>query len=165
MRVLILDDERVIVDALCMVLNQSGYSAKGVYSHDRAIAIAHAFEPDVLLTGFNNCCDENGCETGAEVLTFLPQCRVMIFSGSAAAAPVVEEFSQRGYPFDVFAKPVHPQDLLDRLKKYQEADRDAGIADDLSPAPEIPPEPRPVLPQVDRTWWDRLRSWLSRSES
>jgi DNA-binding NtrC family response regulator len=156
MRVLILDDEKAIVDTLCMILNQRGYEARGVYTHDAAIATARTFEPDVFLTGFNNCCDQNGCETGAEVLAFLPECRVIVFSGTAAAAPVLEEFWMRGYKFDAFAKPLHPQDLINRLKEYEGVDRGSRPE---STTPEIE---QPGIRREDRSWWARL--WERRAD-
>ena len=63
--------------------------------------------------------EANGCETAAELLTFLPQCRVAIFSGSRAAVPVIEEYRLCGYDFDVLAKPLHPQDLLNWLRSHK----------------------------------------------
>jgi DNA-binding NtrC family response regulator len=118
-RVLILDDEPVIVDTLCMILNQCGFEALGVYGHNSALAASRQFQPHAFLTGFTNDCEVNGCETAAELLTLLPQCRVAIFSGSRAAGPVIEEYRRRGYDFDVLAKPLHPQDLLTWLRSYE----------------------------------------------
>ena len=153
MRVLILDDDKSTVDTLCTILNQNGYEARGVRTHDEAMAAARMFEPDVLLTGFENGCAQNGCETGAELVGFLPECRVIVFSGSAAGAPVIEEFWAQGYKFDVFAKPLHPEDLINRLREYEGADRWAK------------PELVPCTPDVrgeDRSWWDRLQDWAGR---
>jgi DNA-binding NtrC family response regulator len=110
-RVLILDDERVIADTLCIVLKHHGYRAYGAYNHHSAVTIAREFRPHVF-TGFNNLDDKNGCETALEVLSFLPRCRVMICSGSPAAADALNDYRRRGYNFETLAKPVHPQDLL-----------------------------------------------------
>jgi DNA-binding NtrC family response regulator len=130
MRVLILEDEPAILDTICMLLKERGYAVKGVKSHDRAIACAREFEPDVLLTGFHNACEENGCETAAEVLKFLPRCRVVLFSGSAAAAPVLEDFWQRGYRFDILPKPVHPDELRKRFAEYEASARASSVEED-----------------------------------
>ena len=115
-RLLILDDERVITDTLCIILKQHGYRTRGAYTHGQALAVAQVFQPDVFLTGFYNACDENGCETAAALLAFLPRCRVIVLSGSASAADTLKEYGERGYAFEVLAKPVHPQDLLERLR-------------------------------------------------
>lgn len=117
-RLLVLDDERIIADTMCMIANHYGYEAKAAYNHSSAIAIAHEFHPDFFLTGFNNCSDENGCETAAIVLSFLPHCRIAIFSGSKNAVPVLQDFLDRGYDFDVLAKPVHPLDFVEWMKSH-----------------------------------------------
>ena len=117
-RLLILDDEPLIVDALCMVVKQYGYESRGAYTHSSAVSIAREFRPNVFLTGFNNLCDKNGCETALEILAFLPQCRVIISSGAAATGDALNAYRQRGYDFEVLAKPVHPQDLLAKLRSH-----------------------------------------------
>jgi len=119
LRVLILDDERIIVDTLCVVLKQGGYDARGTYTHDSAVSLAREFQPDAFLTGFLNHCKQNGCETAAEVLTFLPKCRIFIFSGTSAAGPVIEDYRRRGYNFEIFAKPLHPEILLAGLRSLE----------------------------------------------
>jgi len=117
-RVLILDDSEVLVDTLSMILNECGYEARGVYDHDAAMAIAREFKPDFFLTGFCNSCDENGCQSIAEIQTFLPRCRNVLFTGSAAAVPVIGEYLRRGYEFQAFAKPLHPQDFLNWMRSH-----------------------------------------------
>jgi DNA-binding NtrC family response regulator len=116
-RVLVLDDERVIADVLSIVLSQSGYDARPAYNHSTAVAIAREFRPHLLITGFNNACEKNGCETAIEVLGLLPDCNVLISSGQAATAIALEDYRRRGYDFDVLAKPVHPDDLLEKVRK------------------------------------------------
>jgi DNA-binding NtrC family response regulator len=119
-RVLILDDERVIADVLSIILSQSGYEARSAYNHSMAVEIAREFRPKLLITGFNNACEKNGCETALELLGFLPDCRILIFSGQAATAIALEDYCRRGYEFEVLAKPVHPNYLLERVRKVFE---------------------------------------------
>jgi DNA-binding NtrC family response regulator len=133
-----------------MVLNQSGYEARAVYKHAAAISAAREFEPDVFLTGFVNDCEVNGCQTAAEALTFLPECRVIIFSGTSSAGPVIEDFRRRGYDFAVLAKPLHPHDLLEQLRSYGP-----------------PPVPKPIepLPILVPRKAHKFRSLLKRRSS
>jgi len=113
-RVLILDDETIIVDSLVFILNQHSFVARGVYTHDSAIAAAREFHPDIFITGFNNCCEKNGGETAVEVQSFLPHCRVLIFSGQRVSDEVREQLARHG--LEVLAKPVHPRDLIPKLQ-------------------------------------------------
>ena len=39
------------------------------------------------------------------------------FSGQAATADHLEKARAEGYNFEILAKPVHPQDLLNKLRK------------------------------------------------
>ena len=48
-KVLVADDERVIADTLVMILNQSGFDARAAYSGEKAVELASAFEPEMLI--------------------------------------------------------------------------------------------------------------------
>lgn len=113
-RLLILDDEQVIVDTLCAIVKQFGFESHGAYTHDSAIAIAREFRPNVFLAGFNNLCDKNGCQTAIEILAFSPECRVIIFSGYDRRE-ALNDYRRRGYEFELVPKPFDPKDLLRKL--------------------------------------------------
>jgi len=49
-KVLVADDERVIADTLSMILNQSGFEARAVYSGEKALELAASFVPDMLIS-------------------------------------------------------------------------------------------------------------------
>jgi DNA-binding NtrC family response regulator len=118
-RVLLLDDDRITVDTLAAMLNQNGYESRTVYDHQAVVVTGRDFRPDVFITGVENCCEKNGFETAIDILSFLPACHVSIFSGQAAAADTLIEYRRIGYEFEVFAKPIHPQDLLHKLSGLQ----------------------------------------------
>jgi len=46
----------------------------------------------------------------------LPKCKVLLFSGQAATADLLERARAQGHEFDILAKPVHPTDLLAKLR-------------------------------------------------
>ena len=83
-KVLVVDDERVIADTLAMILNQSGFQAKAVYSGEAALETASSYKPDMLIADV--------------IMADLKKARA------------------QGYEFEILAKPVHPQDLLTRLR-------------------------------------------------
>jgi DNA-binding NtrC family response regulator len=45
-----------------------------------------------------------------------PECKVLLFSGQAATANLLEKAREEGYDFDLLLKPVHPADLLAKLR-------------------------------------------------
>jgi CheY-like chemotaxis protein len=114
-RVLVADDERVIADTLAMILNQSGFRARAAYSGEKAVELASEFEPemlisDVIMAGLN------GIDAAIRIRELLPSIKILLFSGQAATADLLEKARARGYEFEILAKPVHPQDLLAKLR-------------------------------------------------
>ncbi len=114
-KVLVADDERVIADTLAMILNQSGFDARAVYSGEKAVEMASTFAPDMLITDVIMA-DLNGIDTAIMIRALLPKVKILLFSGQAATADLLEKARAKGYEFEILAKPVHPQDLLSRLQ-------------------------------------------------
>src|SRR6202050_5454623 len=115
-KILVADDERVIADTLAMILNQSGFDARAVYSRETALATAATFEPDMLISDVIMA-DLNGIDAAIRIRSVLPKIKILLFSGQAATADLLEKARAEGYEFEILAKPVHPQDLLSRLKE------------------------------------------------
>jgi CheY-like chemotaxis protein len=114
-KVLVADDERVIADTLSMILNQSGFEARAVYSGELAVEQAVSFAPqmiicDVIMAGLN------GIDAAIRIRSLLPNSKILLFSGQAATADLLEKARAQGYEFEILAKPVHPQDLIARLR-------------------------------------------------
>jgi DNA-binding response OmpR family regulator len=114
-KILVADDERVIADSLAMILNLSGFEARAVYSGESAIELAAEFQPemlisDVIMTGMS------GIDAAIQIRGILPRVKILLFSGQAATADLLEKARAQGYEFDILSKPVHPQDLLARLR-------------------------------------------------
>ena len=114
-RVLVADDEQVIANTLVIILNQAGFEARAVYSGEKAIESLEEFKPDmlisdVIMTGMT------GIEAAIEVRNRLPKCKILLFSGQAATADLLERARAQGHEFEILAKPVHPTDLLAKLR-------------------------------------------------
>jgi CheY-like chemotaxis protein len=114
-KVLVADDERVIADTLAMILNQSGFEARAVYSGEKALELATTFAPDMLISDVIMA-DLNGIDAAIRIREVLPGIKILLFSGQAATADLLEKARTHGYEFEILAKPVHPQDLLTRLR-------------------------------------------------
>ncbi len=114
-RVLIADDERVIADTLAMILNQGGFEARAVYSCVKALELAPAFRPDLLISDVIMA-ELNGIEAAVKMKAILPDIRVFLLSGQTATAELIEKQNAAGYGFEVLTKPLHPQDLISRLR-------------------------------------------------
>ncbi|SDF29208.1 response regulator [Terriglobus roseus] len=114
-KVLVADDEQVIANTLAIILNQAGFEAKAVYSGESAVETIDEFQPnmlisDVIMTGMT------GIEAAIKIREKLPTCKILLFSGQAATADLLEKARAQGHEFEILAKPVHPTDLLAKLR-------------------------------------------------
>lgn len=115
-RVLVADDERVIADTLGLILNQNGFETATVYSGPKAVELARAFHPDVFL-GDVVMPGMSGIEAAIQICSLIPECRVLLLSGQAATADLLRDARVRGHHFEVLLKPIHPTQLLARLRE------------------------------------------------
>ena len=114
-KVLVADDERVIADTLAIILNQSGFDATAVYTGEKAVETARTLRPDMLISDVIMT-DLNGIDAAIRIREMLPACKILLFSGQAATADLLDRARGQGHAFEILAKPVHPQDLLARLR-------------------------------------------------
>jgi CheY-like chemotaxis protein len=114
-KVLVADDEKVIADTLAIILNQNGFDASAVYTGTAAVERARTLRPDLIISDVIMP-DMNGIDAAIKIRGFHPACKILLFSGQAATADLLETARQQGHEFEILAKPVHPQDLLAKLK-------------------------------------------------
>jgi CheY-like chemotaxis protein len=114
-KVLVVDDEQVIADTLAKILDLNGYDASAVYTGSAAVETARSLKPDLIISDVIMP-DMNGIEAAIEISEFLPSCKILLFSGQAATADLLENARAQGHDFEILAKPVHPSDLLAKLK-------------------------------------------------
>jgi CheY-like chemotaxis protein len=115
-RVLVVDDEQTIANTLSWVLDREGYETRKAYSGEEAVAVARAFAPDLLI------CDVimpgiSGLDAAIQIRDQHPLCKVLLVSGHISLAELSHQAADRGYDFAYLAKPVHPQLLLEELRR------------------------------------------------
>ena len=115
-KVLVVDDERVIADTLAIILNKAGFDASAVYTGTGAVERARSDRPDLIISDVIMP-DMNGIEAAINIRAFLPACKILLFSGQAATADLLESARAKGHDFEILPKPVHPQDLLAKLRQ------------------------------------------------
>lgn len=109
--ILVVDDEQRIADTLALILQSNGYQTAVAYEGDSALALSSKVRPDLLLTDVIMP-GMNGIELSLAVSKRLPQCKVLLFSGQAATAELLDRAQKQGCDFPLLSKPVHPEDLL-----------------------------------------------------
>lgn len=63
----------------------------------------------------------SGIEAAIEIRRRLPACSILLYSGQAATAQMMDDAKSRGHEFELLAKPVHPVQLLERVKSLIDA--------------------------------------------
>jgi CheY-like chemotaxis protein len=116
LKVLVVDDEKLIADTLTEILKRSGFNAMGAYSGEQALQIAHRFSPDYLLADVLMPF-MNGVELAIAIRKISDATRILLFSGHANSADLLNDARLRGHQFDVVAKPIHPEKLIQLLRE------------------------------------------------
>lgn len=116
LRLLIADDEASIANTLKLVLAQEGFRVIAVFGGQAAVQVAPEWRPDLFLSDVMMP-DLNGIEAAIQITQQLPECKVLLLSGHGAVRDLVSEARRRGYDFPVLSKPIHPTELIERIKE------------------------------------------------
>jgi CheY-like chemotaxis protein len=119
MLVYVVDDEEVIATTLAMILNGSGFEAVAFTQPLEALRAAEARCPAFLITDVAMPV-LNGIDLAIQFKAIYPQCRVLLFSGALSTSARIEGAREKGFEFSILAKPVHPNELLSKLKQLGE---------------------------------------------
>ena len=115
--VLVVDDERVIADTLSVILSRSGFSVQTAYNAEGALELARMVPPQLLLSDVMMGPGMDGTELAMTMVKLVPGCKVLLFSGHAATRDLLERARELGHDFTLLTKPLHPADLLARIKE------------------------------------------------
>ena len=117
-KVLVVDDQKLIADTITDILTDAGFHAIAAYDGGSALKAAERFEPDYLL------CDVlmprmNGVQVAIAIRIAHPAAKILLFSGQSGTAEILQEGRDKGYEFELLAKPIHPLKLIERLKEQK----------------------------------------------
>jgi CheY-like chemotaxis protein len=111
----VVDDEQIIASTLAIILNQAGFVAHAFFSGQDAVDSLDKLQPDLLITDVVMP-GMTGIEAAIITRTKLPNCKILLFSGQAATMDMMETAHEQGHYFEILAKPVHPTDLLEKIR-------------------------------------------------
>jgi DNA-binding response OmpR family regulator len=117
-RVLVADDERAVADTLVRILSLKGFDARAAYTGEGAFKIAQDFAPEILISDVL-LGEQNGIDLAIRIRSFLPQIRIILFTGQDETSEPIEKARAEGAEIELLIKPVHPQELLDVLRGRQ----------------------------------------------
>lgn len=114
--ILVVDDQQLIADTTRDVLNRLGFKAVSAYNGQSALKIAAKLKPDYLLTDVLMP-GMNGVDLAIALQKEMPKTKIVLFSGQAGITDIVSKAKADGHIFDLLAKPIHPEKLLEHLKR------------------------------------------------
>ena len=112
-RILIVDDEVAIADTLALIFRTQHYEVRAAYSAECAIEIIAEWRPDLAIIDVM-LPEMNGIDLAIVIKANYRGCHVLLFSGHSNTAMLLEEAVRKGHQFEVLAKPVHPELMLER---------------------------------------------------
>lgn len=115
-RILVVDDEALIANTIVQILNRSGFIAEAAYGGQEAIEAARRISPEIILSDVLMP-HLDGVEAAIAIQKFLPETRIVLFSGQAATVEILARARARGYHFELLAKPLHPTQLIKHLQE------------------------------------------------
>jgi CheY-like chemotaxis protein len=114
--VLVVDDERVIAETLATILSKNGFAPLTAYNAETALELVAIIPPDLLLTDVAMP-GMNGIDLAIAIADSIPDCKILLFSGQAATVDLLEQARHEGRHFNLLTKPVHPTDILKRIRE------------------------------------------------
>jgi len=115
LRVLVVDDERLIAQTVAAILNDNGFDAVEAFNGEAGLEAARQHQPDIVLSDVLMP-KMTGVELGIRIRQEFPAARVFLFSGQAATSELMRKAEAEGYMFELFPKPIHPEELIARLR-------------------------------------------------
>ena len=113
-KILIVEDEKVVADTLGQILAANGYEIRVVYSAEDAVSLVAGWRPDVAILDVM-LPKMNGIELALVLKHNLPECHSLLFSGQPSVEVLMQKANSEGHQFEILAKPVHPTVMLDAI--------------------------------------------------
>lgn len=113
--VLVVDDEKRIADTLALILRAQHYIVDTAYDGLQAYDSCQKVRPRLVITDVVMP-NMNGVQLAMKLRVESPQCSILLFSGQAASADMLRDANEKGFEFALLAKPVHPSELLQKVR-------------------------------------------------
>ena len=111
-RVLVVDDDRLVADTICLIYKANGFDSEARYSAMEGLERARSYEPNLML------CDVtmpeiSGLQLADSVAELLPETKMLLLSAYSSNAVHVRAHSRHARrPLKLLSKPCRPDDLM-----------------------------------------------------
>ena len=114
-KLLIVDDEPVIVEIITQLLCNCTYDVRTAGDGKEAVSIAQEFHPGCVVTGFMMP-RMDGLQEAAAILQFQPNCKFIFVTSNAYDPAIRKEYERLGLNLNLLLpKPFRRLDLLNAL--------------------------------------------------
>ncbi|MBV6477863.1 MAG: Chemotaxis protein CheY [Ignavibacteria bacterium] len=117
-KILIIDDDSDIIEALKLFLEAKGYEVKGETKPSKAIELFNSFKPDLAILDVMMDEPDEGFFIAQKIKKINPSCPLIIYSSISKALGYDFAKSEVIVAEDFVDKPADPNVLLDLLNKY-----------------------------------------------
>ncbi|UCE34336.1 MAG: response regulator [Deltaproteobacteria bacterium] len=107
-RILVIDDEKVILDSCTRILTEEGYAVKTAANGEIGIRLFHEFHPDLVLVDLKMP-GKSGLEVLAEIEQANPDVVRIVITGYATVSSAVDSMKRGAYDF--IPKPFTPDEM------------------------------------------------------
>jgi CheY-like chemotaxis protein len=115
-RVVVVDDEVLIANALKAILNHAGFDTHAMFGGQELVDSLETPRPDVLIIDREMPGVTGGIEAAIITRGKFPNCKILLFSGHANTSGLLVKAREKGHEFELFSKPVHLPDLLAKVR-------------------------------------------------
>ena len=113
--ILVVDDDKTLADTLALILRSKAYDVAVAYDGRHGYELAGSLHPDLVISDVVMP-EMNDVEMAIKIRREFPGTRILLVSGQASTLDLLKEARDSGYEFDALTKPVHPIDLLAKVK-------------------------------------------------
>jgi DNA-binding response OmpR family regulator len=113
--IFVVDDEKAISETLAIILRKSGFRVTSFTNPLDALEKALTGSPCLLLSDVFMP-QLSGIDLAVQIKEKCPNCKILLFSGQAETNDLLGTAREQGHDFSLVAKPVHPVDLLERIR-------------------------------------------------
>jgi DNA-binding NtrC family response regulator len=113
--IFVVDDEQGISETLAIILQRNGFAVSSFTNPLEALKQASTGSPNLLLSDVVMP-ELSGVDLAVSIKEKCPDCKILLFSGQAETIDLLKAARQQGHDFSLVAKPIHPVDLLRRIR-------------------------------------------------
>jgi DNA-binding response OmpR family regulator len=116
LHIFVVDDEKAIAETLAIILGKSGFIATSFTDPLEALEKALVRSPGLLLSDVVMPA-LSGVDLAVQIKEKCPNCKILLFSGQAETTDLLTAARMQGHDFPLVAKPIHPADLIIRIRE------------------------------------------------